>query len=61
VVGGGGGRWRSSDGRGQLDSSSVRFQWQGRKTRTMAVVGDVEVKGGGGNANNYPLSSFIVL
>jgi hypothetical protein len=49
VVGSGGGRWRSSDGQGQLDSSSVCFWWQGGKTM-MVAVGDVEVKGGGSNA-----------
>jgi hypothetical protein len=60
VVGGGGGRWQLSDGRGQLDSSSVHFWWQGGKTTT-AAVGDVEVKGGGSNAINCSLSSYIVL
>jgi hypothetical protein len=59
-VGGGGGQWRSLDGRGQLDSSSICFRWQGGKTTT-AAVGDVEIKGGGSNAINYSLSSFIVL
>jgi hypothetical protein len=62
VVGGGGGRWWSLDGRGQLDSSSVRFWWQGGKMTT-AAVGDVEVKGWGSNAIFYdallsPLSYF---
>jgi hypothetical protein len=33
VVGGGGGGWWSSDGRGQLDSSSVHFRWQGGRQR----------------------------
>ncbi len=61
VAGSGGGRWRTSNGWGQLDSSSVCFWWQGGKM-TMVAAGDVEDKGGGGgNANNYPLSRFIVL
>jgi hypothetical protein len=60
VVGGGGGRWRLLDGRGQLDSSSVCLRWQGGK-KTMTAVGDVEVKGEGSNAINYSLSSFIIL
>jgi hypothetical protein len=51
VVSGGGGQWRSLDGRGQLDNSSIRFWWQGGKT-TMAAVGDVKVKGEGSNAIN---------
>jgi hypothetical protein len=51
VVGSSGGQWQSSDGWGQLDSSSVCFWWQGGKT-TMVAVMDVEVKGGGSNAIN---------
>ncbi len=60
MVGGDGGCWQSLDGRGQLDSRSIRFWWQGGKTMT-AVIGDVEVKRGGSNAINYSLSSFIIL
>jgi hypothetical protein len=44
VVGGSGEQWQSLDGRGQLDSSSICFWWQGGKMTT-AAVGDVKVKG----------------